>query len=60
MRQAERWLMAEINTHVPQLTKEGRDTLVEWLRSTANKIEGLKCDSRWSQPLRKYSLRVGE
>jgi len=52
--------MAEVNTHVPQLTKEGRDTLVEWLRSTANRIEMLKCDSRWSQPLRKYSLRVGE
>ena len=59
MKKSEQWLMGEVILVIPVLTKEGRNTIVAWLRATADKIEEKRCDNEWSQPERKYRLKVG-
>jgi hypothetical protein len=57
----DRWLVAELSIKVPALTPEGRDALVGWMKATTFAIEKFKCDDSWSwsQPKRKYKLKVG-
>jgi hypothetical protein len=60
MKQGERFILAELRLIPLNLTPEGRDAIVSWLRNEAVKLERTKCGERsWDQPLRLYRLRMG-
>jgi len=60
MKKGDKWLMGEITLYIRDLTPEGRDTIVSWLRATAEKIERKKCSTYvFEQPERKFKLKVG-
>ena len=59
-RKSDRWTVAEIRIFVPDLTVEGRDAIVRWLKDRAFKIEQSKCDYHsFNQPDRLHKLKVG-
>ena len=59
-RASDRWLVAELRLHVPRLTTQGRDAVVEWLRERADKISSSKCGHYdFEQPERLHKLKVG-